>query len=75
MGKNVDIYIDGKGHSIPVYKAKDFNKNGAWALMGIGIGIAVSYTAGLIIWSIINHRRKKRGDNEDMPIDIEQTNA
>ena len=58
MGKNVDIYIDGKGHSIPVYKAKDFNKNGAWALMGIAIGIAVSYTIGLIIWGVIKHKRK-----------------
>ncbi len=65
MGKKVDIYIDGKGHSIPVYKAKDFNKNGAWALMGIGIGIAVCYTAGLIIWRIVCNRRKKHGKNKD----------
>lgn len=74
MGKKVDIYIDGKGHSIPVYKAKDFNKNGAWALMGIGIGIAVCYTAGLIIWRIVCNRRKKHGKNKDTPSETVQTN-
>lgn len=26
MGKKVDIYIDGKGHSIAVYQVKDFNQ-------------------------------------------------
>lgn len=74
MGKKVDIYIDGKGHSIPVYEAKKFNINDAWITMGIGIGIAVSYTAGLIIWGVITHRRKKRGKNEDTPNDTAQTN-
>ncbi len=60
MGKKVEIYIDGKGHSIPVYEAKNFNINDAWITMGIAIGIAVCYTAGLIIWGVINHRRKKQ---------------
>lgn len=66
MGKKVDIYIDGKGHSIPVYEAKNFNVNAAWITMGIGIGIAVSYTVGLIIWRVVCKRRKKRGKNEDI---------
>lgn len=72
MGKKVDIYIDGKGHSIPVYEAKDFDKNGAWALMGIAIGIAVGYTTGLIIWGVVRHRRKKREVSEDTPSDMVQ---
>ncbi|MDE5592704.1 MAG: hypothetical protein K2I75_02095 [Clostridiales bacterium] len=71
IGKTVYIYIDGNGHSIPVFAAKDFNKNGAWALMGIAIGIVVCYTIGLIIWGIIRYRRKKHGDSEDdTPSDI-----
>ncbi|MDE5562916.1 MAG: hypothetical protein K2J01_05155 [Clostridiales bacterium] len=69
IGKTVDIYIDGKGHSIPVSKAKDFDKNGAWALMGIAIGIVVSFTAGLTIWGVIKHRRIKNSDSEDAPSD------
>lgn len=75
MGKKVDIYIDGKGHSIPVYEAKNFNVNDAWITMGIGIGLAASYTTGLIIYGIIRHRRKKRYEDENSPSDIEQTNA
>lgn len=65
IGKKVDIYIDGKGHSITVKQAKDFNQNLAWWLMGIAIGIAVSYTIGLIIWGVIMHKRKNNdtGDN------------
>ncbi len=74
IGKKVDIYIDGKGHSIAVYKANDFNQNFAWTLMGIAIGIAVCYTVGLIIWGVVSNRRKKRGKNEDTPSDIAQTN-
>ncbi len=73
MGKKVDIYIDGKGHSIPVYEAKSFNVNAAWITIGIGTGIAVSYTAGLIIWIVIKHRRKQEVD-ENLPSDMAQIN-
>ncbi len=69
MGKKVEIYIDGKGHSIPVDEAKDFNQNFAWITMGIAIGIAVGFTAGLIIWGVIKHRRKKQESIEDASID------
>lgn len=74
MGKKVEIYIDGKGHSIAVYKAEDFNQNFAWTLMGSAIGIAVCYTIGLIIWGIIKHRRKKLGVDEDSPSDTASLN-
>ena len=67
MGKKVDIYIDGKGHSIAVYQAKDFNQNYAWWLMGIAISIAVSYTIGLIIWGVIKHKRKNDNTGENIP--------
>lgn len=74
IGKKVDIYIDGKGHSIPVYEAKSFNVNAAWITIGIGTGIAVSYTAGLIIWGVVKHWRKKHGEDEDLPSDMAQIN-
>ena len=67
IGKKVDIYIDGKGHSIAVYQAKDFNQNFAWTLMGIAIGLAVSYTVGLIIWRVIKHKRKNDDTGENTP--------
>ena len=65
IGKKVDIYIDGEGHSIPVFKADKFDKNGAWALMGLAIGIAVSYTVGLIIWGVWCHKQKYKNTVED----------
>lgn len=67
MGKKVDIYIDGKGHSIAVYQVKDFNQNFAWTLIGIAIGLAVSYTVGLIIWRVIKHKRKNDDTGENTP--------
>ncbi|MCH5162779.1 MAG: hypothetical protein J1G38_04745 [Clostridiales bacterium] len=65
IGKKVDIYIDGKGHSILVSEAEDFNQNTAWILMGLAIGIFVCYTVALTIWGILQ-RRKKRSLDEDM---------
>lgn len=56
MGKKVDIYIDGKGHSIAVYNADDFNRNFAWWLMGISIGLTVLYTAGIIIIPVLKRK-------------------
>ena len=67
MGKKIDIYIDGKGHSITVEQAKDFNQNFAWWLMGIGIGLAVSYTVGLMIWRVIKYRRNNDDTGENTP--------
>ncbi|MDE7394635.1 MAG: hypothetical protein K2M95_00740 [Clostridiales bacterium] len=67
IGEKVDIYIDGKGHSIAVYKAEDFDKNTAWVLMGVAIGVIVCYTTGLIIWGVIKHRHKRNGKSEDTP--------
>lgn len=58
IGKKVDIYIDGEGHSIPVYKAEDFNQNMSWVLMGLAIGIFVCYTVALTIWGILQRKNK-----------------
>ena len=68
IGEKVEIYIDGKGHSIPVYKAKDFNQNTAWILMGLAIGIFVCYTVALTIWGVMQ-RRKKAIESVNMPND------
>ena len=67
MGKKVEIYIDGKGHSIPTDEAKDFNQNFAWITMGIAIGGAVGFTVGLIVWGVIRRRRKKHDESEVSP--------
>ncbi|MCH5161093.1 MAG: hypothetical protein J1G04_03590 [Clostridiales bacterium] len=66
MGVKVDIYIDGKGHSIPVYKAEDFNQNMAWILMGLAIGLFICYTVGLMTWVIYTHRRKNRCSEKNL---------
>ena len=65
IGKKVDIYIDGKGHSIAVYKAEKFNRNLAWTLMGLAIGVSISYTVGLIIWGVWCHKQKYKNTVED----------
>ena len=48
-------------------QAKDFNQNFAWWLMGIGIGLAVSYTVGLMIWRVIKYRRNNDDTGENTP--------